>query len=350
MASPSPLRLISSWNGAQAIAHAVALHQSGRHLLASMVEGVKIVEDDPEEMSVGFGGLPNEDGIVELDAAVMDGRTHRAGAVAGLRSVRHAAAVAYQVMTRTDHTLLVGEGATRFAHMLGFPAEELLTPKGRQAWLDWKANLSPRDGWLAPGERASDFGRAKWAGKEGGPTESEAGHPSAASIPSTPSPNTSNAAPDIPFTYGTIYMGGLDLSGDLSALTSTSGLSYKIAGRVGDTPIIGGGIYVNNNIGSAGATGRGEAVMQSCGGFHAVMRMESGDTPEQACLHVLRTIAERAEPRLRDAKGRPSFNVTMYAIRKDGLIGAASIHPGYEYTCFDGAAVRKVKAASVYPD
>lgn len=345
MSTPSPLRLISSWNGAIAIARAVELHQGGRSLLPSMVEGVKIVEDDPEEMSVGFGGLPNEDGIVELDAAVMDGRTHRAGAVAGLRNVRHAAAVAYQVMTRTDHTLLVGDGATRFAHMLGFPSEELLTPKGRQAWLDWKAHLSPRDGWLAPGEQASDFGRAKWAGKEGGPTESEAGHPSAAAIPA---PNTSNSAPNIPFTYGTIYMGGLDLSGDLSALTSTSGLSYKISGRVGDTPIIGGGVYVNNAIGTAGATGRGEAVMQSCGGFHAVARMESGDTPEQACLHVLRTIADRAEPRLRDAKCRPTFNVTMYAIRKDGLLGAASIHPGYEYTCFDGTSVRTLKAASVF--
>lgn len=345
MDHPSPLRLISSWNGALAIARAVQLHRAGHALLPSMVQGVKIVEDDPEEMSVGFGGLPNEDGIVELDAAVMDGRTHRAGAVAGLRHVRHAASVALDVMQRTDHTLLVGEGATRFAHMLGYPHEELLTPKGRQAWLDWKANLSPRDGWIAPGERASDFGRAKWAGKEGGPTETEAGHPAAASIPS---PNTSNAAPNIPFTYGTIYMGGLDLSGDLSALTSTSGLSYKISGRVGDTPIIGGGIYVNNAIGSAGATGRGEAVMQSCGGFHAVARMESGDTPEAACLHVLRLIADRAEPRLRDAKGHPTFNVTMYAIRKDGLIGAASIHPGYEYTCFDGTTVRTLKAASVF--
>jgi N4-(beta-N-acetylglucosaminyl)-L-asparaginase len=145
-------------------------------------------------------------------------------------------------------------------------------------------------------------------------------------------------------------MGGLDLSGDLSALTSTSGLSYKISGRVGDTPIIGGGIYVDNAVGSAGATGRGEAVMQSCGGFHAVSRMESGDTPEAACLHVLRLIAERAESRLRDAQGRPTFNVTMYAIRKDGLLGAASIHPGYEFTCFDGTTVRTLKASSVYPE
>ena len=352
MDHPSPLRLISSWNGALAIARAVDLHRSGQPLLGAMVQGVKIVEDDPEEMSVGFGGLPNEDGVVELDAAVMDGRTHRAGAVAGLRGIRHAASIAHEVMLRTDHTLLVGDGATRFAHMLGYPHEELLTTKGRQAWLDWKANLSPRDGWLAPGEQASDFGRAKWAGKEGGPTESEAGHPSAAGIPATnlPAPGTSNTAPSIPFTYGTIYMGGLDLSGDLSALTSTSGLSYKISGRVGDTPIIGGGIYVNNSIGTAGATGRGEAVMQSCGGFHAVMRMESGDTPEEACLHVLRVIADRTEPRLRDARGRPTFNVTLYAIRKDGLIGAASIHPGYEFTCFDGTAVRTLKAQSVYAD
>ena len=334
------VRLISSWNGAPAIERAIALHASGLDLLPAMVEGVKIVEDDPAEMSVGLGGLPNEDGVVELDAAVMDGKTHRAGAVAALHGCKNAAAVAYEVMKRTDHALLAGQGATKFALMMGFKQEELLTEAGRAAWLAWKANLSTRDAWLAEGEGASDYGRAKWAGRGGGIVETEAGAPAA---------NQSGGAPKIPFTFGTIYIGGLDMSGDLSALTSTSGLSYKIAGRVGDTPIVGGGIFVDNKVGTAGATGRGEAVLQSCSSFYAVSRMENGDSPQEACIAALKKIIERnTQARLLDENARPSFNVTMYAIRKDGQIGAASIHPGYEYIAFDGASVSVKTAASVF--
>ena len=335
------VRLISSWNGGPAIERAVSLHATGVELLPSMVEGVKIVEDDPEEMSVGYGGLPNEDGVVELDGAVMDGKLHRSGAVAALRGYRYAAAVAYEVMRRTDHSLLVGEGACRFAQMLGFKQEELLTPAGRSAWLEWKANLSPRDAWLAEGEGASDYGRARWAGRTEASSETEA---------CAPKPNQSGGAPREPFTFGTIYVGGMDSEGDLSALTSTSGLSYKIAGRVGDTPVIGGGLYVDNNVGTAGATGRGEAVMQSCGSFYAVSRMEAGDSPEQACAESLKRIVEKTTvKRLIDEKGRPTFNVTMYAIRKDGAFGAASIHAGYQFVVFDGQTMSVRTAASLYP-
>ncbi len=334
------LQLISSWNGGPAISRAVALRLNGVDLLPAMVEGVKLVEDDPEEMSVGFGGLPNEDGVVELDGAVMDGKTHRAGAVAGLKGYRYAAAVAHEVMRRTDHSLLVGEGACRFAQMMGFKNEELLTPAGRQAWLEWKANLSTRDAWLAEGEDASDYGRARWAGRAEASTEEEAG---------APKPNQSGGVPREPFTFGTIYMGGVDEAGDLCALTSTSGLSYKIAGRVGDTPVVGGGLYVDNQVGTAGATGRGEAVMQSCGSFYAVSRMEAGDSPEQACLAALKKIVDKTrQKRLLDAQGNLTFNVTMYAIRKDGAIGAASIHPGYEFVVFDGQNVTVRMAASLY--
>jgi N4-(beta-N-acetylglucosaminyl)-L-asparaginase len=234
-------------------------------------------------------------------------------------------------MRRTDHSLLVGEGASSFAAMLGFKQEDLVTPAAREAWLTWKATLSNRDAWLSPNEIASDFGRAKWAGREEGSSETEAG---------APAPNQSGGAPKVPFTFGTIYLGGLDAAGDLCAVTSTSGLSYKIPGRVGDTPVVGGGIYVDNAVGTAGATGRGEAVLQSCGGFYAVTRMEAGDTPAQACLASLKRIVDRTrEPRLLDSKGRPTFNVTMYAVRKDGLVGAASIHEGYEYVCFEGSRV-----------
>ncbi len=307
--------LISSWNGLPATGRAVEMYRAGTALLHAIVAGTAIVEDDPEEFSVGYGGLPNEDCVVELDAAVMDGPRHRAGAVAGLRGFRHAAGVALEVLRRTDHTLLVGTGADKFARLVGFPEEDLLTPKSREAWLSWKAQLSERDAWLSDTDRATDFGTALWAGKAEG---SASGGP--------------EGAPRAPFTFGTIHTSGLDDEGNLFAVTSTSGLSYKLAGRVGDTPVAGAGLYVDNAVGSAGATGRGEAVLQNCGGYAAVAQMDSGKTPEEACLAVLKKIVDRTrEKRLLDAKGRPNFNVTMYALRKDGLTGSASIHEGYQH-------------------
>lgn len=335
------VRLISSWNGLPAVRRAAELMSQGTDVLDAIVAGVQIVEDDPEELSVGYGGLPNEDGEVELDAAVMDGRAHRAGAVAGLRRVRHASRLALEVLRRTDHALLVGEGALKFARALGFPEEQLLTDKARAAWLDWKANLSPRDGWLAPGERASDFGKARWAGNT---------DPSANQAVAPPAPGVSNRAPGVPFTYGTIHVSAIDPAGDLASVTSTSGLSYKIAGRVGDTPLVGAGLYTDNAVGSAGATGRGEATMQSCAAFAAVERMGRGMTPVEACQDVLRSIARHTrEPRLLDERGLPTFNVTMYAVRKDGLVGSASMHQGYEHVVLDERGARLEPSAYVFP-
>lgn len=326
---PEPAAFIASWNGLPAIERAAAEARRGMPLLEAMVEGVKLVEDDPDEMSVGFGGIPNEDGEVELDAAVMDGPLHRAGAVAGLRRFRHPAAVALEVLRRTDHALLVGEGAAKFARLLGFPEEDLLTPGARRAWLAWKASLSRRDAWISGDEGRSDFGRARWAGFGGGPPPGE--------------------APDVPFTWGTIFFAGLDHAGDLFALTSTSGLSYKIAGRAGDSPIVGAGLYVDNAVGAAGATGRGEAVMQNCASYHAVALMGAGATPGEACLAALRGIVERTrEARLLDEHGRPAFNVTLYALRKDGATGAASIRAGYEFAEFSGGVARKSPAAALF--
>ncbi len=316
--------MIASWNGGPATRHAVELLRAGTPMLDAMVTGVSLVEDDPEEMSVGFGGLPNEDGVVELDAAVMDGPRHRAGAVAGLRGVRHAARVALEVMRRTDHSLLVGEGALKFARVLGFPEESLLTPKAREAYLTWRSELSEKDAWTSQKDTASQFGVARWAGRAGSTGPDDVPGPQKAGAPS--------AAPKAPFTYGTIHVSGLDEGGDLWSVTSTSGLSYKLAGRAGDTPIVGAGLYTDNAVGSAGATGRGEAVMQVCGAHSVVIGMETGLAPVDACLRVLKKIADRTrEARLLDEKGRPRFNVTLYALRKDGVTGCASMHEGYEH-------------------
>ena len=324
--------MVGSWNAGPATARAAALSGEGVALLDAIVRGISIVEDDPTEMSVGFGGLPNEEGEVELDAAVMDGPRHKAGAVAGLRGVRYASAVALEVLRRTDHALLVGEGASKFAKQCGFRSEDLVTPESRAAWLAWKAGLSNKDAWIVDDE-STLFDTARWAGEKDNPT---------------PGKPPAGKPPEVPFTFGTIHVSGVDAKGDCFAVTSTSGLSYKIPGRVGDTPIVGGGIFADNDVGCAGATGRGEASMQSCAAFDVVRRMEAGIEPTQACVETLQRMMKRTrERRLLDEKGQPRFNVTLYAVRKDGVTGAASIHAGYTFVTQRGGEMKLMQTVSV---
>jgi N4-(beta-N-acetylglucosaminyl)-L-asparaginase len=278
----------------------------------AVVEGVTIVEDDPEDMSVGFGGLPNEDGVVQLDASVMHGPTHKAGAVACIENIRNPAKVALLVLKRTDHVLIVGEGAKKFALRMGFKEENLLTDKAREAWLRWKANMSRDDDWLNDDEMDWDVRKLSDAG-------------------------------DAPFTYGTINCSAVNDKGNLAGVTTTSGLSWKIPGRVGDSPIVGAGMYVDNAVGAAGATGRGEAVIQNCGAFSIVREMEHGATPTQACLNVAKRIADNTrQKRLLDSRGRPNFGVSLYALRKDGAYGAACLHPGGSFAVMDSTGRHEV--------
>ena len=276
------------------------LIRTGSDPLDAVVAGINIVEDDPEDTSVGYGGLPNEDGVVELDSSCMHGPTCRAGAVAALQNVRNPSSVALQVLRKTDHVLLVGAGALAFARRMGFKEENLLTDKAREAWLKWKRNLNPNDDWLdddqiIPGGTIKDKqSRAESLG--------------------------------IPFTTGTIHCGAVNANGDLGACTSTSGLSWKLPGRVGDSPTMGGGNFVDKGVGSAGATGRGEAVIQSCGSFRVVQHMANGVEPTDACLMALKWIADHTKLKyLLNAKGEPNFNVTFYALRKDGAFGSAKM-------------------------
>jgi N4-(beta-N-acetylglucosaminyl)-L-asparaginase len=285
---------IASGNGLRCAELALARMTDGMDPLDAAVAGVTILEDDPEDQSVGLGGLPNEDGVVQLDASCMHGPTHRAGAVGALERIQNPAQVALLVLKRTDHVMLVGEGARRFALAHGFEERNLLTEKSRKAWLAWKSRLSPEDDWLDPDQQLDTAGQI-----------------------------------EIPYTSGTVHCSAVNAAGDLGATTSTSGLSYKIPGRLGDSPIVGAGMYCDNAVGSAGATGRGEAVMQVCGAFSVVRAMEDGMTPTEACLHVLRRIVERTRrPYLLAADGRPDFNVTLYALRKDGAFGSACLRPG----------------------
>ena len=298
---------IASANGVNACTRAMDLLKQGGDPVDAVVAGVNLVEDDPNDHSVGYGGLPNEDGVVELDACVMHGPTHKAGAVAALRNIRNPSSVARLVMQRTDHILLAGEGALHFAKAHGFKEQELLTDEARRIWLNWKETHSDQDDWIHP----------------------EADEESVRRLGTN----------EVEFTYGTISCMALTATGDLGGCTTTSGLSYKIPGRVGDSPIIGAGLYVDNQIGACGSTGRGEANLVNCSCFLAVELMRAGATPEQACRQVLQRVAERTEQRLRNERGEPNYQLKLYAVRKDGAVGGAcmrgdqaqmAVHDGHE--------------------
>lgn len=309
--------VVASGNGVPACEHAMALLREGGDPVDAVVAGINLVEDDPDDHSVGYGGLPNEDGVVELDACVMHGPTHKAGAVAALRNVRHPSSVAKLVMRRTDHVLLVGAGALRFAKAHGFKEENLLTDEARRIWLKWKETLSEEDDWLGP--EASAAAERRWR---------EAG---------------------IEYTYGTITCLALTPGGDLGGCTSTSGLSFKLPGRVGDSPIIGAGLYVDNEAGACGSTGRGEANLQNCSCFLVVELMRAGATPEEACRRVLERVAAHTEPRLRNERGEPAFGLTFYALRKDGLVGGATMRGDRaQMVVHDGRGCRRVKLPALF--
>jgi len=309
--------VISSANGLRATQKAASMIGDGADTLDAVIAGVNIIEEDPEDMSVGYGGLPNEDGVVELDSCVMHGPTCRAGAVAALRNVKTPSRVAKVVMERTDHVMIVGEGALRFARAHGFEEVNLLTDEARKVWLRWKESHSDRDDWIPP-EVPDDDTR-------------------------------SSALTDVPFAYGTINCCALSPAGDLSGVTTTSGLSFKIPGRVGDSPIIGAGLYVDNNVGAAGSTGRGEAVIKTCGAHTVVEGMRHGLSPVEACVAALRRIVETTtEKRLLRKDGRPNFDVKFYAVAKDGQHGAAAIWSGAKYAVCSEGRNRHEEAAYLF--
>ncbi len=272
------------------------MSQSGGEALEAAIAGVNLVEEDPADTSVGYGGLPNAEGVVELDAAVMHGPTCRAGAVAALRGVKYPSRVARMVMERSDHVLIVGKGAQQFARMHGFPVENLLTERARAEWVKWRENLSTDDDYVSPAEGTEDMGME--------PTTSKRQH-------------------------GTIHCSAMDLSGNISSVTTTSGMAFKIPGRVGDSPIIGAGLYTDNDVGSAGSTGRGEANLENLSCYLIVERMRAGDSPEDACLFACERIIRNTKlSRLLDASGRPDFNVQFYALDKRGRVGGAEVRGG----------------------
>lgn len=309
---------IASANGLKTVEKAMELIKAGADPLDAAIEGVAIVEADPKDHTVGYGGIPNEDGVVELDAAVMHGPTHGGGAVASLRNIMHPAAVAKLVMKRTDHCLLVGEGALRFARAHGFPEANLLTDEAREIWLHWKETNGKDSDWIAPpNSELSPAVRAFFGIRE----------------------------------HGTLHCSVLDTHGNLGCVTTTSGLFYKIPGRVGDSPILGAGLFLDNEIGSAGSTGRGEANLLNLSSHTIVEGMRRGLAPKDALMEACKRIAAtNLNPRLRDSKKRPSFQVKFYCVAKDGRYAGASLWAGTQMAVHDGDSARLVDCASLYDE
>jgi N4-(beta-N-acetylglucosaminyl)-L-asparaginase len=255
--------------------------QVSGNILDGIEAGANVCELDPEDTSVGYGGLPDERGIVSLDASFMYGPTYKCGSVANMQNIKKACSVARLVMERTDHALIVGQGAFEFARAHGFPEEDLLTEQARLTWLEWKENLSDKDDWLPPKDK--DYYRKLRKG-------------------------------------GTINVLGMGNNGEVAGSTTTSGLFGKIHGRVGDSPIIGAGLYLDNEVGAAGATGRGEELIRTCGSFLLVEKMRAGKSPQQACEEVVERIFY-----VNGGAKNVTFNVKMVAFNKDGEAGCASI-------------------------
>jgi N4-(beta-N-acetylglucosaminyl)-L-asparaginase len=294
---------VSSSNGLKAVELAVRRMREGADPLDAAVAGVNLVEEDPADMTVGYGGVPNEEGVVQLDSCVMHGPTARAGAVASLEGVKTPSKVAKLVMETTDHVLLVGPGARHFASMHGFPVENLLTEKARKVWLFWKQNLSDKDKWLEPDPERYDPDVRAFIDEFGWDEFRK------------------------PQRGGTIHLSAVDARGDLAGCTSTSGLFFKMPGRVGDSPIIGAGCFADNSVGSAGSTGRGEANILVSGGHLIVEFMRQGKHPRDACLMTLERIAQTTrEKRLLAAPGRPNFDISFYAVNKSGQYGSAVMY------------------------
>jgi len=290
----------------------------GEDVLDAILAGLNIVELDPLDDSVGYGGIPNAEGVVQLDSCVMHGPKKRAGGVAALEGVRTPSLVAKLVMETTDHHLLVGAGAQAFARSMGMRIEDdLNTEHSRKLWLDWKRRIDPGH-YLDPEKRVTEGARARAEMIAEGLLSRERVH-------------------------GTIHMNAVNAKGEICGATTTSGLSFKIPGRVGDSPILGAGNYVDPEVGACGSTGRGEANLYGLSSFLVVEEMRRGAHPKDAIAEALRRIRARTiERRLRKADGDPKFDVKFYAMNVRGEHAGMAMHGGTQpmYAVCDDAGPR----------
>jgi N4-(beta-N-acetylglucosaminyl)-L-asparaginase len=306
------------------VERAFSLITKGADVLEALVEGVTIVELDPNETGVGWSGLPNADGVVQLDACCMHGPKRRAGGVAAIEGVRTPAKVAHLVAEQTDHHLLVGKGAQEFARAMGIPIEDgLIGDKAREQWLEWKRRTDPLH-YLDPKTRAQVwYDTGLQMVREG------------------------RISPH--HFWGTINCSAVNAKGETCGVTTTSGLAWKIPGRVGDSPILGAGLYVDGEIGAAGSTGRGEANLYNLSSFLVVEEMRRGATPKDAAIAALRRVVRNTvEKRLLNGRGTPNFGLTFYALTAKGAFGAASMYATSYAVCTENGP-EILKAEALFP-
>jgi N4-(beta-N-acetylglucosaminyl)-L-asparaginase len=319
--------VVCAGNGLEYLDAAYEFLKGGGDTLDAAIRVVKGPEDDPDDDSVGLGGLPNEEGVVELDACCMHGPTRRAGSVGGVRNIRNVSLVAKAVIEHTGHVMLVGEGAERFAVAMGFPRENLLTERSRKTWLLWKEFHSSDDWWgpgLAhPGWRAPENIAANDAWQEGVSRLAQR----AADLGIEPEYRMAAVRKVLFPPTGTIHCSALNEKGEMSGITTTSGLAYKLPGRLGDSPVIGAGCYTDQDVGSAGATGSGEENIKVVGAHTIVENMRRGMTPQEAGMDALKRIVRNYG----GDKDRLRFvDMTYYILRKDGAYAGVSLWEGYE--------------------
>lgn len=286
----------------------------GKDVLDSLIAGVNVVELDPLDDSVGFGGLPNAEGIVQLDSCVMHGPKRWAGGVAALEGVKTPSLVAKAVASQTDHHLLVGEGAQEFARNMGFAVEDdLNTPNSRAKWLEWKRRIDPSH-YLDPTKR-DGLEAALSMAREG--------------------------LIDADHLWGTINCDGINAKGEICGVTTTSGLAFKIPGRVGDSPILGAGLYVDGEVGAAGSTGRGEANLYNLCSFLVVEELRRGKHPKDAGLEALRRVVKNTrEKRLLNAAGRPDFGLNFYVLDAKGRYAGVTLSGVKKFAVCDEKGAR----------
>lgn len=299
---------------------AFTMMTQGTDVLDAVIAGVNICELDPLDDSVGYGGLPNADGIVQLDSSCMHGPKKRAGAVAALEGVRTPSLVAKAVLDYTDHHLLVGHGAQMFARNMGFKIEEdLNTENSRKLWLEWKRRTDPSH-YLDPKTRAEVWHREGLKMVEEGLINRD-------------------------HYYGTINCNGINSKGEICGVTTTSGLAWKIPGRVGDSPILGAGLYVDGEVGAAGSTGRGEANLYNLCSFLIVEEMRRGKHPKDAGMEALKRIkANTVEKRLLNTKGNPNFGINFYIINAKGEHAGVTMYPGASYAMCNDSGPQTLKS------
>ena len=300
----------------------------GEDVLDALIAGVNIPELDPEETGIGYGGLPNADGVVQLDSCCMHGPKRRAGGVAAIEGVRTPSKVAKAVMDHTDHHLLVGPGAQRFARDLGFTIEpDLNTERSRRLWLEWRRRADPEH-WLDPN-------RGTTPPPAGGARPPEPSYRDDSVIEQRGyeagmSMVRDGLIPESSF-WGTINCNGINAAGDICGVTTTSGLAWKIPGRAGDSPILGAGLYVDNDVGAAGSTGRGEANLYNLSSYLIVESMRRGMAPKDAGMEALKRIrANTVEKRLLNSRGLPNFNIRFFILNKRGEHAGVSMYSSGE--------------------